>query len=206
MPAKCEYLTGPYQERFFETMRGHGGGPGGESTTAPASMPAGAPGMPPQMPAETAPAAMPPRMPPAEGAPPGMPPVAQPAGMGSPPSIERMYLAQLLWDEAMSNAVVKVRDGSPSSRVMLIVGGFHVESDGGTAQKIAHQRPHDRIFTVAFHGTTEGRFTFDPDDRGAGDVVIYGIQPPPEEKRPTMPPAQPGAASTAPATTAPAGP
>ena len=95
---------------------------------------------------------------------------------------EAFYRAQLLWDEAMASSVAEARACRPQHRVMLVVGGFHVMRDGGTAQKLRHRRPNDRVVTVAYSGTQETCLTFDPSDCNAGDIIIYGIQPPPKPK------------------------
>ncbi|MBI5863651.1 MAG: ChaN family lipoprotein [Planctomycetes bacterium] len=94
--------------------------------------------------------------------------------------IERAFLSQCMWDDAMSESVARHRDEQPDRRVMLIVGGFHVSWGGGTLAKFKTRRPGDRVFTVLYRGTHQTPLKFDPDDRDVADVVIYGIQSPPE--------------------------
>jgi uncharacterized iron-regulated protein len=161
-------------------------------TEMPASMPAGMPGT---MPV-TMPASMPRTM-----------PGGMPGRMPALPSWQELYKAQLLWDEAMAGSIASFRDRFPRHRVMLVVGGFHVAHNGGTAQKLQRRRPDDKLLTIIYCDNPSGQFTFDEEDRGAGDIVIYGLTPP-EPERPTMPtpPAKPETppAETQPAETQPA--
>jgi uncharacterized iron-regulated protein len=134
-------------------------------------------------------------------------PVSQPAR----PRWEQFYKAQLLWDDAMAESVANVRDRFPTHRVLLIVGSFHVAHDGGTKLKLRRRRPHDRLFTIAYRANPDGQFEFREEDRGAGDVVIYGLSPPkpramprpakkpqtqPAESQPTTTPSAPARAPT----------
>lgn len=196
--------------------------PTAESAPAtPAGMPPmPSPGMPPMPPPEPGEPSMPLMPPPqaatqpAEAAPPtdaqptestpagsqpAEPPASAPAPareMGSPLNIERFFRSQLLWDDAMAESLANYRARHPADRVMLIVGGFHVAHRGGTAIKFHQRRPRDRICTVVFRGTPDDKLAFGDEDRGAGDVVIYGIVPPPEKERPaTQPASQPAAPS-----------
>ena len=132
-------------------------------------------------------------------------------------SAERFYLAQLLWDDAMAESLVNFRARFPTPRVMLIVGVFHVAHEGGTYTKLRQRRPDDRVVTIVYGSTTDGTFPFQDEDRHAGDIVIYGISPPPkksEAKRmppmvtapttqPSSAPAEAPATSSAPAATQP---
>ncbi len=155
----------------------------------PASMPAEMPAsMPAEMPASM-PAEMPTEMPVTM---PASMPGKMPGTMPALPSWQELYKAQLLWDEAMAGSVASFRDRFPRHRVMLVVGGFHVAHNGGTAQKLQRRRPEDKLLTIFYRDNPDGQFTFDAEDRGAGDVVIYGLTPP-EPKKPSMPtpPAKP---------------
>lgn len=134
-------------------------------------------------------------------------PASQPVG-GPPPGMNprAFYQAQLLWDQAMAEAIADVREQEPARRVMLVVGGFHVASEGGTAVKLHGLRPRDRVCTVVYQGTSDGALAFDETDRDAGDIIIYGMEPPPKEELARMPKSMPTTTqpTTQPATTAPA--
>jgi hypothetical protein len=109
-------------------------------------------------------------------------PESQPAKPAPGSSVERFYRSQLMWDDAMAESIANYRKRHPRESVMLIVGSFHVARDGGTVQKYRERRPRDRTLTVVFIGTQDGRFPLRDEDRDAGDVVIYGITPPPAPK------------------------
>lgn len=92
---------------------------------------------------------------------------------------EDFFRAQLLWDDSMAETLAGFRDRYPRQRVMLIVGGFHVQRNGGTRSKFQSRRPDDRVFTIVYQSSEDPSLAFDKEDRGIGDVVIYGIAPPP---------------------------
>lgn len=127
-------------------------------------------------------------------------PTSQPASAPAGESTASFYASQLLWDQAMAESLVDFRERFPSHRTLLIVGVFHVAHDGGTVVKFRARRPTDRVATIVYRSAADTRLAFDADDRAAGDVVIYGVKPPPEERRaetapPTMPtPTQPASA------------
>jgi hypothetical protein len=130
-----------------------------------------------------------------------------PGSMPTEVAWQDFYKAQLLWDQAMAESVANLRDRFPRHRVFLIVGGFHVAQRGGTILKLEQRRPHDRLLTIVYRGNPDGQFAFREEDRGAGDVIVYGLALPEPETR-TMPmPGKPPAtqptstqAATAPAT------
>lgn len=205
LPATNEYVSGPYEARFFDLMAGHGP-PTPPPNTQPATQPATT--MPATQPSETQPTTAPASTP--AGQRPSLPtmPASAPASQPLVPPIsstKSFYWSQLLWDQAMAESLAHFRDRYPSHRVMLIVGSFHVAHTGGTTTKFLGQRPHDRVVTIVYRGTPEGRFEFQDEDRHAGDIVIYGIIPPSkkeEEQQPVMPATMPS--TTQPTATAPA--
>ena len=105
--------------------------------------------------------------------------------------LERAYLAQSLWDDSMAESVANARTRDPGRSVMLVVGGFHVSFGGGTLAKFKSRRPDDRTLTILYRGQHTTPLAFDADDRGVADIVIYGIQPPPEKKTEPQPGSQP---------------
>lgn len=90
-----------------------------------------------------------------------------------PMSPERMYMAQSLWDESMASRIAAARAAQPDRNVLLIVGGFHVERDGGTTRKLRIFRPHDRILVVRYRTDEEGA-DFMPADEKSGEFLIIG--------------------------------
>lgn len=101
--------------------------------------------------------------------------------------LERAYLAQSLWDDSMAESVATARTRDPARSVMLVIGGFHVSFGGGTLAKYQARRPGDRVLTVLYRGKYTTPLIFDADDRGAADIVIYGIQAPPEKNSESQP-------------------
>jgi hypothetical protein len=187
LPAMNTYLTGPYEERFLEMMAQHGptapgpAAPATQPTSAPTTQPSTAPASQPMTMAAMMRAAATPASQPTSA--PASAPASQPAAkMPEPDSPATMFCSQLLWDETMAWSLANFRTRVPTHRVMLVVGSFHVENTGGTAIKFHRLRPRDRVLTVVYRATEDGRLKFDDEDRGAGDIVVYGIAPPPEPK------------------------
>lgn len=106
--------------------------------------------------------------------------------------LERGYRAQLLWDNTMSDSLVRYRRLHPQERVMLIVGCFHVERNGATQQLIRKRRPHDRVRSITYRAAEDANLAFRREDRGAADIVIYGVTIPDEDEG--MPPPGPSSA------------
>lgn len=216
LPVTNSELEDDYRDRFAALMSGHGEAmrpatqPESRPTSGPESAPTSQSESPPAPelptflppPAESQPAAQmassPAEMPTSQAT---SQPVTQPAemptemaSMPAMPSWQELFKAQLLWDQSMSEAVAHSREREPRRGVLLIVGGFHVAHAGGTFLKFKQQRPEDRVVTIAYRGQPEVEFTFEEEDRGAGDIVIYGLTPPEEEAPPAMP-AQPASAA-----------
>jgi hypothetical protein len=229
LPAENEHLAGDYRDRFAEIIQRRTAGmtpasqpvappasqPSPQMTGPPTSQPVSRPAseiaaeqpvsMPPQMPSEmpsTIPADLPSIMP---AAMPGTMPTGMSGtcrgGMPALPSWQDLYKAQLLWDQAIADSIADFRDRFPDRRVMLVVGGFHVARAGGTVQKFRHRRPEDKLLTVIYHDHPDGQFAFAEEDRGAGDIIIYGLTPP-EPEPPSMP-AAPGKPTSQPTATQP---
>lgn len=131
----------------------------------------------------------------------GHPPVDAPAAGDAPTRLlsddekrERGFLAQLLWDNAMSESLADRRWTHPNERVMLIVGGFHIERGGATATIFRWRRAQDRVCTILYRSASST--DFDDDDRGAADIVLYGRS---REDRPDIEPVTPAPAPAQPA-------
>ncbi|HKQ48270.1 MAG TPA: ChaN family lipoprotein [Phycisphaerae bacterium] len=113
----------------------------------------------------------------------------------------RAYRTQSLWDDTMAEWMAAHRRNYPERRVLLVVGAFHVAGGGGTAIKLHRRRPTDQALTIVYRGTSKTPLAFDEADRGAGDIVIYGVKPedPPEPAKPPTTSAPTSAPATAPA-------
>ena len=88
----------------------------------------------------------------------------------------------------MAESLANFRATYPERRVMLIVGRFHVEHDGGTLVKFRQRRPQDRTCTVIYSGRPDGHFALDLDDAGGADIVVSGITPPEKPAAPASAP------------------
>jgi len=169
LPRRVPKLHGAYAARFREMMSA------GHPAPPPASQPASQPATQPT----TAPASQP-----------AMPEMSADHGTGTD-FVEQLFQSQLLWDAAMSEALASARERDPYRRLLLVVGGFHVERTGGTAALFRRQRAADKICTIVYRPVEMGDLRFDPEDRGAGDVLIYGIAPAEEDQAPMPPATQP---------------
>lgn len=85
-----------------------------------------------------------------------------------------VFRSQNLWDATMADTVVRasLRDGAP---VVLVVGRFHVEYEGGLLQRLRDQAPHLEVLTLAV--LDERSDDLRPEDEGRADVVIYAASP-----------------------------
>lgn len=150
LPRESELLEGAYRTRFEEAMADH---------AMPTSQPTGAP----SSQAASQPAAH--------------------ATSQAAPKVDRAgqmlraYRSQSLWDDAMAESIAEYRGRNADRRVMLVVGVFHVASEGGTQVKLRRRRPDDRVVTIVYRGVSKLPALLDPKDRFAGDVVIYGMRP-----------------------------
>jgi uncharacterized iron-regulated protein len=199
LPPTCEDLGGAYRERFMEVMASHVAppAPATPEPSEPAASPADAPSVeemttpaPTSAPSAEEPAAADESA--AEG-----PAVAQPAVERSEAaSPAAFYRAQLLWDEAMADALAAFRERFSAHRMMLVVGAFHVAHEGGTTVKYRQRRPQDHVVTVVYVASEDGALAFDQADRGAGDILVYGVTPPPSRRKAEPAGSSPGEAAS----------
>ena len=67
--------------------------------------------------------------------------------------IRPFFLAQQVWDATMAASVDEAAP-SHNAKVLLIVGGFHVEHRGGVVEMLHRRRPDLRVLTVVIHRTS----------------------------------------------------
>ncbi len=67
---------------------------------------------------------------------------------GSKEKSEKLYSAQLAWDETMAESIVKYLEKHPNTTVMHTAGSFHVEGGLGIAASILRRSPELRIATL----------------------------------------------------------
>lgn len=88
----------------------------------------------------------------------------------TPEMVEGIFRSQLLWDATMADSIDRTLDLG-AKRVVHLIGGFHIEYEGGTVLELKARRPQTRILTVSLV-PTDSRFLREEDHEMA-DVVIY---------------------------------
>lgn len=84
--------------------------------------------------------------------------------------IDRMYHSQQMWDATMADSIVRaVRAGYRP--VVLVVGRFHSDFDGGTVQLMRRAEPDLRIRTLSM--VASDAEAIEEDDVGRADYVVY---------------------------------
>ena len=93
--------------------------------------------------------------------------------------LENGFRSQQLWDATMGASVVKaLRSGSRP--VILLIGQFHSDFNGGTVQQIRARASHARILVISMQ--REDSTMLRDEDRDRADIIIYtGPRPPDEE-------------------------
>jgi uncharacterized iron-regulated protein len=99
---------------------------------------------------------------------PGGPPAPDPAEEQK--TIESIYRSQVLWDATMSASIDRALEQGLVP-VFHVVGGFHVNDDGGTLQLLRKRRPDAAIVTVAV--VDADATSLRPDDKGKADYIVY---------------------------------
>lgn len=95
---------------------------------------------------------------------------ADPAAADVRPRLDAVFRSQSLWDWTMGASVVEALRGARTP-VMLVVGRFHVDHEGGTLQVVRHLRPGTRALVVSF--VDQWSDALQEADRGRGDIVVY---------------------------------
>jgi uncharacterized iron-regulated protein len=80
--------------------------------------------------------------------------------------LDGFYRAQVLWDATMADAI---RDQLERGRapIVHVVGGFHVEHDGGLAELVRRAAPKASVFTLVMSEEPAA------DDRGRADAIAF---------------------------------
>lgn len=84
--------------------------------------------------------------------------------------VDAMYRAQNVWDATMAETVHRAwREGA--NPVVLVVGRFHVEFEGGLARRLLALAPPPSTLTIAVVAADAHELA--PEDVGRADVVVY---------------------------------
>lgn len=87
-----------------------------------------------------------------------------------PDRVEKMYRSQQMWDATMADSIVSaLRAGNQP--VVLVVGRFHSDFDGGTIQLLRRAEPGVTVRTLSV--VARDGEEIDPEDVGRADFVVY---------------------------------
>lgn len=64
-------------------------------------------------------------------------------GLKDPQKIERYFIAQSIWDDTMAYQILKQKNNYPQQTLVVIVGAFHVQYNGGLGDRLL-QRGGDK--------------------------------------------------------------
>ncbi len=91
-------------------------------------------------------------------------------GAMPPERIEKMYRSQQMWDATMADSIASTLRGG-NSPVVLVVGRFHADFEGGTIQLLRRAEPDVRVRTLSM--VDRDGDAIDPEDVGRADFVVY---------------------------------
>lgn len=86
-------------------------------------------------------------------------------------AIDAMFRAQSVWDWTMADSVARAV-AAGDAPVVLVVGRFHSDFDGGLVQALRTLRPGVSIVTISFVDSAPGQPVRD-EDRGRAGFVVY---------------------------------
>jgi uncharacterized iron-regulated protein len=84
--------------------------------------------------------------------------------------LESMMRSQFVWDATMADSIARAR-AAGAAPVILLVGQFHTDFEGGTVQYLREARPTDRILTISMQPVASDSLR--EEDRGRADLVVY---------------------------------
>ncbi|RMH23881.1 MAG: hypothetical protein D6693_10615, partial [Planctomycetota bacterium] len=84
--------------------------------------------------------------------------------------IESFYVGQNVWDATMAESIARALDAGRRP-VVQVVGRFHVERDGGLAQRLRALAPGASVLTIVIVDKAPDQI--EPDDLERGDVIVY---------------------------------
>jgi uncharacterized iron-regulated protein len=80
------------------------------------------------------------------------------------------FRSQNLWDATMAESIVRLV-AAGAEPVVMVVGRFHSEYDGGLTQRVRESLPSARVLTVTM--VDESSDALREEDKGRGGVVVY---------------------------------
>ena len=92
------------------------------------------------------------------------------AAAGRERQLDASFRSQQTWDWTMGESVARA-SGAP---VVLVVGRFHVDHNGGTLQAVRALRPGARVLTISFADREPAPGpSLHEDDRNRADFIVY---------------------------------
>ena len=88
-------------------------------------------------------------------------------------AVDAVFRSQQVWDATMAASVVEAIGRNDVDRVVLLIGRFHSDLEGGTIVELRKRRPESRILVLSCVGRTGSVDGLDPEDLDRGDVVVY---------------------------------
>lgn len=83
-----------------------------------------------------------------------------------------MFRSQAVWDATMAASVAGALDSGVGRPVVLVIGGFHVASNGGTVQMLARAKPNAAVVTIVMQPKDNEEDTSSEDGPMADYIVI----------------------------------
>lgn len=87
-------------------------------------------------------------------------------------NIRQVFRSQMVWDATMASSAVRALERPEIDRVVLLVGRFHADFEGGTIREIRRLRPDVRVLVISCVGSADPGRLGDT-DLGRADIVIH---------------------------------
>jgi uncharacterized iron-regulated protein len=85
---------------------------------------------------------------------------------------DKMFQAHRVWDATMAASITQARaDGA--DKVLHVVGGFHVDFNGGLVQELRYRDPDSKVLVICMAPRSSKQLL--SADRGRADIVIYRL-------------------------------
>ncbi|MFK7959220.1 MAG: ChaN family lipoprotein [Phycisphaerales bacterium] len=99
----------------------------------------------------------------------GAMPPPSPDDAPEPPNVASIFRSQQAWDATMADSVTRALN-TGTTPVLLLVGQFHSDFEGGTVLEIRRRRPGVRVLNISFQ--PRGAAGLAEADRGRADIIF----------------------------------
>ena len=83
-----------------------------------------------------------------------------------------IFRSQMVWDATMASSAVRALDQPDIDRVILLVGRFHADFEGGTIREIRRLRPDVELLVISCVRSRDSG-GLNEDDLGRADIVVH---------------------------------